>query len=115
MRLKTEIWVSAYLRRLQGAGVSAVIVRRGDAQAGAIYICVNRLDGFVQLYVPAPAAYDGHDNERRWVSYFGEAFAEEREASRYLAREMEMDPDLWIIDVEDKRGRHFLGEAAVDL
>jgi hypothetical protein len=28
-------------------------VRRGDEHAGAIYICLNRLDGTVTLYGPA--------------------------------------------------------------
>ena len=55
MRLKSEIWVRAYLRRCQTQNVPAVVVRRGDEAAGAIFICVDRLDGTVSLYGPAPA------------------------------------------------------------
>ena len=55
MRIKSEIWVRAYLRRCQSEGVPVVIVRRGDEAAGAIFICVDRLDGTVSLYGPAPA------------------------------------------------------------
>ena len=55
MRIKSEIWVRAYLRRCQSEGVPVVIVRRGDEAAGAIFICVDRLDGTVALYGPAPA------------------------------------------------------------
>ena len=61
MRIKSEIWVKAYLRRCQVQGLSAVVVRRGDEHAGAIYICVNRLDGTVKLYGPAPAGLEGGD------------------------------------------------------
>ena len=68
MRVKSEIWVSAYLRRCQAAGVPAVVARRGDEAAGAIFICVDRLDGTVTLYGPAPAGVEGSETERRWVS-----------------------------------------------
>ena len=58
MRIKSEIWVKAYLRSCQGRGVAAVVVRRGDESAGAIYICVNRLDRTVSLYGPASAGLE---------------------------------------------------------
>jgi hypothetical protein len=114
MRVKSEIWVRAYLRRCQAEGVPVVIVQRGDEAAGAIFICIDRLDGTVSLYGPAPAGLTDSETERRWVSCFGSRPAGEAEANLYLARQREFDPDLWIIDVEDKAGRHFLGDAAVE-
>ncbi|HSD92849.1 MAG TPA: DUF1491 family protein [Methyloceanibacter sp.] len=113
MRLKSEIWVKAYLRRCQVENVPAVIVRRGDNAAGAIFICVDRLDGTVDLYGPAPAGFSGSEIERRWVSCLGPEPVAQTEANRYLVRQREFDPDLWIIEIEDKSGRHFLGDAAV--
>ena len=71
MRIKSEIWVRAYLRRCQAEGVPVVIVRRGDEAAGAIFICIDRLDGTVSLYGPAPAGLVESETERRWVSCFG--------------------------------------------
>ena len=50
LRLKSEIWVKAYLRRCAVAGIDAVLLRRGDVDAGAIYIKVSRLDGTADLY-----------------------------------------------------------------
>jgi hypothetical protein len=114
MRVKSEIWVRAYLRRCQTEGVPVAIVRRGDEAAGAIFICVDRLDGTVSLYGPAPAGLSGTETDRRWVSCFGLRPVSEAEASLYLARQREFDPDLWVIEVEDRAGRHFLGEAAVE-
>jgi len=111
MRIKSEIWVKAYLRRCQGEGVSAVVVRRGDEHAGAIYICLNRLDGTVTLYGPAPAGLEGGDVERRWVSCFAGSAITEDEAAVYLSRQVKFDSDIWIVEVEDKAGRHFLGDA----
>jgi hypothetical protein len=111
MRLKSEIWVRAYLRRCQAENVPAVIVRRGDEAAGAIFISVARLDGTVQLYGPAPAGLSGSESDRRWVPCFGSQPVTQAEANCYLTRQREFDPDLWIIEIEDRAGRHFLGDA----
>lgn len=112
MRLKSEIWVRAYLRRCQIENVPAVIVRRGDEAAGAIFISVARLDGTVELYGPAPAGLSGSETDRRWVRCLGPRPVGQAEAKHYLARQREFDPDIWIIEIEDRAGRHFLGEAA---
>jgi hypothetical protein len=114
MRIKSEIWVKAYLRRCQVQGAPAVVVRRGDEHAGAIYICLNRLDGTVTLYGPAPAGIEGGDTERRWVSCFTAKLVPESEATNYLARQVKFDSDIWIVEVEDRAGRHFLGDAVAE-
>ena len=114
MRVRSEIWVRAYLRRCQSEGVPVVIMRRGDEAAGAIFICIDRLDGTVRLYGPAPAGLSASDTERRWVNCFGTRAVEQAEASQYLARQHEFDPDLWIIVIEDRAGRHFLDDLAVE-
>ncbi len=111
MRVKSGIWVSAYLRRCQGEGVPVAVVRRGDESAGAIFICVDRLDGTVILYGPAPAGAEGSETERRWVKCLQPEPASSAHASDYLARQSKFDSDLWIIEIEDRRGRHFLGDA----
>jgi hypothetical protein len=108
MRLRSEIWVSAYLRRRQAEAVPVVIVRRGDSEAGAIFILIDRLDGTVCLYGPAPAGLEDSDTDRRWVRCLDGKAAKPQEVSIYLARQIEFDPDLWIIEVEDRAGRHFL-------
>ena len=113
MRVKSGIWVAAYLRRCQAEGVPAVVVRRGDDAAGAIYICVDRLDGTVAVYGPAPAGLEGSETERRWVSCLKPEPASSAEAASYLARQSRFDSDLWIIEIEDRRGRHFLEADAI--
>jgi hypothetical protein len=108
MRLKSELWVKAYLRRCALEGAAAVLQRRGDRDAGAIYIKVSRLDGTAALYGPAPASLGARDNERRWQPCLASPMGSEAEADGYLARQLTFDPDLWIIVVEDRQGRHFL-------
>ena len=114
MRIKSELWVKAYLRSCQGHGVAAVVVRRGDESAGAIYISVNRLDRTVMLYGPAPAGLEGGDTERRWVRCFAAGIVTEEEAGSYLARQVKFDSDIWIVEIEDRAGRHFLGDAVAE-
>ncbi|MEG6510113.1 DUF1491 family protein [Methyloligella sp. 2.7D] len=108
MRLRSEVWVKAFLRRLQGEGVPAVIVRRGNAEAGAIFICINCLDGTARLFGPAPAGLSVSDTERRFTPLLGGSPKPERDVSEYLMRQAEFDSDIWVVEAEDRAGRSFL-------
>jgi len=110
MRLKSEIWVKAYLRRCAGQGAMGVVLRHGDDDAGAIHIKVLRGDGQASVFQPAPAGFDEVAEDRRWVQSFKGAFVPETEAQRLLDREAEFDSDAWIVEIEDRDGRHFLGD-----
>lgn len=108
MRLKSEIWVKAFLRRCAVADAPAVVVRRGDSDAGVIFVRISRLDGTAELFGPAPSGFAADDGERRWTSIAGPSA--ESDIDTRLERERALDPDLWIIDVEDRAGRHFLDD-----
>ncbi|WP_375463624.1 DUF1491 family protein [uncultured Methylobacterium sp.] len=107
-RLRSDFWVSAHLRRLGVAGISAVQRRRGAAEAGAIFVKVDRLDGSADLYGPAPQALFEADDAggRRFSPILSGGTpldAEER-----LAKELRFDSDLWIVEIDDRAGRHCL-------
>lgn len=108
MRLKAEIWVKAYIRRCAANGAQAVVARHGDDDAGAIFIRVSRLDGTSLLYGPAPAGMDYAATDRQWTSRLSPNGQSDQETDAYLARETRSDPDLWLVEVEDREGRHFL-------
>ena len=112
MRLKSGIWVSAYIRRCQVDGSYAVVRRRGAEEAGAIFIKVNRLDGTGDLYGPAPqSAFDeAHPAERMFSPSLKKQPADDADIEAYLAREIRTDPDVWIVELEDRAGRHFLDQ-----
>lgn len=110
MRLKSEIWVKAYLRRCVTQGAMGVVARHGDDDAGAIFIKIVRPDAMAAVFVPAPAGLDGADFDRRWVACFQGAFVPDAQAETYLQREAGFDGDLWIVEIEDREGRHFLGD-----
>ena len=105
--LKTDFWVSALLRRAQGVGVFAGVTRKGDTDAGAVLVKVATLDGRARLYAPAR---DG-GGERIWLDLSaGTLGDEERAVDAYARKRADGDPDLWVIEIEDKLGRHFLQE-----
>lgn len=109
MRLKSSIWVAAYLRRCQSEGVFGAVRRRGAEEAGAVFIKLALLDGQAMLFAPAPQSnYDeARPLERAFVASPPQRVAEQ-EIEQLLAREIDFDPDVWIVEIEDKAGRHFL-------
>jgi hypothetical protein len=114
MRLPSELWVKAYLRRLSSDGLFAAVAKHGDDDLGAVWVKVNRLDGTAELYGPAPEPLDGARAERQWLRMHKAATILESDAELQLRRAKEFDSDLWIIEIEDRQGRHALDGSIVD-
>lgn len=110
MRLKAEIWVKAYLRRCSVNGAPGFVVRRGDEDAGTILIRINRLDGASALYAPAPAGFGDVFGERRFIARTPEVGVPDGEVDAMIDKAISVDPDVWILEIEDRDGRHFLGD-----
>ncbi|MDE2377032.1 DUF1491 family protein [Bradyrhizobium sp.] len=109
MRLKSSIWVAAYLRRCQTEGVFGAVRRRGAEEAGAVFVKVSLLDGNAALYVPAPQTV--YDDSRPVDRFFMPASSQplpEGTVEERLSKEIRFDPDAWIVETEDRAGRHFL-------
>lgn len=110
MRLRSAIWVAAYVRRCSVEGIPVAVMRRGAEEAGAIFIIVNRLDGTVEVYGPAPqTAFDeAAPAERLWMRALGEGPVPEADATAFIARQHRFDPDIWVVEIEERSGRHLL-------
>lgn len=104
MRLTADIWVSAYLTRLRLAAIPAFVVARGDATAGAVMVKLNTLDGRACCY---QRSFDLMTGDRSWVIL---AQGAEADVDQSIQRQRGYDPDLWVIEVEDRQGRHLLDE-----
>ena len=107
MRLRTDFWVAAHLRRCEVEGASAFLRRRGAAEAGAVIVKLDRLDGRAALYGLAPRS-DARDGDRRFIRLHRETWIDPPDAEARLKREIGFDSDLWIVEVEDRDGRAFL-------
>ena len=104
MRLKSELWVKACLRQCAVAGLSAVVARRGDPDAGIIYVRIDLLDGRVRLFGPAMGSAFDEAGERLWTEISGAGPMTSEDARAYLDRRSAFDPDLWVVDIESRDG-----------
>jgi hypothetical protein len=100
-RLASLVWVDAYRMRQELQGVPVYVVRRGDATAGAVLVKLNTLDGRAQAWQRMTAM----DGTRPWAVL---AEGAEAEVDAAIARQRARDPDLWVLEVEDRHGRHML-------
>ena len=107
-RLRTDFWVAALRRRAEGAGAYVSIARRGAEEAGAIFVVVDRRDGSCDLYGPAPQSVFGEDQPLDRLFYPLLENRSEAEIRSRLEQEVRFDPDLWLIDIEDREGRAFV-------
>tara|TARA_R110002096_G_scaffold14582_2_gene50615 strand:+ start:30703 stop:31035 length:333 start_codon:yes stop_codon:yes gene_type:complete len=102
-RLTTEFWISAYRMRLQLAEIPAFITSKGDATAGAVLVKLNTLNGQAKVF---QRAYDA-DFNRVWTVL---SEGVERDVDQAISNQRGFDPDLWVIEVEDRDGRHLLDD-----
>lgn len=109
MRLRSDIFVSALIRRAEIEGAAAVLRRRGSAEAGAIFVKLDRLDGRAALFGPAPQSEDMPDGvDRLFARVHAQEWLDPVDAEARMKREVIFDPDLWIVEIEDRAGRTFL-------
>jgi hypothetical protein len=103
-RLTARFWVDAYLTRLRLQDIPAYVVAHGDDTGGAVLVKLATLDGRAVLF---QRSFDLMTGDRRWVEL---ATGDEREVDATVTRQRSFDPDLWVVEVEDRQGRHLLDE-----
>jgi hypothetical protein len=105
MLLSTDIWVGALIRRAELGGAFATVARKGDPRAGAVLVkAVDRRANTAKLYSEATRG----DGERFWMQPVRSDFEPDLDA--YAERAARIDPDIWVVEIEDRDGRHFLTE-----
>jgi len=101
--IPAHLWVSALLRRAQLAGAFATIAHRGDADRGDVVVKVTSERGKARLYVPAFNPEGPSEFERL-------AAETEADVDAAIQKRLRADRDLWVIEIEDRDGRHFIVE-----
>ncbi len=103
-RLTSRFWVQAYLTRLRLADIPVFVTAKGDETAGAVLVKLSTLDGRATLF---HRVFDMLADTRAWAVLVD---GEEAEVDAAIARQRGYDPDLWVIEVEDRAGRHLLDQ-----
>ncbi|MAY85931.1 MAG: GTP-binding protein Era [Pseudooceanicola sp.] len=103
-RLTADFWVRAYLARLRLADIPAFVTSRGDATAGAVLVKLNTLDGQATAF---QREFNLMTGARAWAEL---AQGLEADVDAAITRQRSFDPDLWVIEVEDRSGRHLLDQ-----
>ncbi len=105
MLLSSDLWVSALIRRAQIEGAYATVVKKGDARAGSVIVkAYDTSTRTARLFTEA----FGADGDRLWIQPV--TSDSESELDAYIARQRGYDPDLWVVEIEDGQGRHFITE-----
>jgi hypothetical protein len=105
MNIPTDIWVAALIRRANLDGAFAVVSRRGDARAGAVLVRVwNSRAQAMKLFSEALDA----QGRSVWIRPTPSSI--EADITAFVERAIGRDPDIWVVDIEDQQGRHFLVE-----
>jgi hypothetical protein len=105
VQIDTDIWVYALIRRAHQGGAFATVGRKGDSGGGAVLVkLVNRRKGEARLLAEAT----GRDGEPLWMQPI--LSTEEADLDAYIEKAIRIDPDLWVVEIDDPEGRHFLVE-----
>ena len=96
--------MSAQVRLCDRAFIPATVVRRGDPDAGTVLLKINRFEAGVTVYTQASTLERRAGLEPRHRAHAGA----EAEADAYIARQVARDPDLWVLEIEDRKGEYKL-------
>lgn len=110
MRVTSSLWVSALLRRARAEAAFATVLNKGAESAGAIFVITSNMQGQVSLLGPAPQAFFVEESplERQFEWLLQNV--SENEVKERIARERSFDPDIWVVEIEDRDMRSFVEE-----
>jgi hypothetical protein len=101
-RLPSHIWIMAQIRRCNADGITAMVVQKGEAQTGTLLVKINQFEIGCRVL----SQMRDLDGELGWMAAFDGEPVPESEADSYLERAMSRDPDIWVVEIEDREGRN---------
>ncbi|WP_265515668.1 DUF1491 family protein [Nitratireductor luteus] len=103
MRITSDLWVSALVRRVFADGGFAAIRRRGAREAGAIMVLFRKPFGEVDLFIPAPqTSYDDtRPHDRQFMA--AKTALQDADIDQIIERELRFDSDIWVVELETAR------------
>ncbi|MEM0977055.1 MAG: DUF1491 family protein [Pseudomonadota bacterium] len=104
-RLRSDLWVAAYRKHLEILNIPCMVVAKGQASSGAVMVKLNTLDGKATALQRSVQP----DGTSGWMVV---SEGDERDVDHSISKQLNFDPDLWVLEVEDKAGRHLLDDPA---
>ncbi|MEK7801044.1 MAG: DUF1491 family protein [Pseudomonadota bacterium] len=101
-RLPTALWVDAHLRQLNSLGQGHYIIHKGAYASGMVLVKVRLLSDFCRVLAQIRTL----DGDLGWMNAQSDEQVAESDADAYIRRAVERDPDLWVIEVEDRNGQN---------
>jgi hypothetical protein len=105
-RLRTDFWLKAHIRQSMAAGIPMIVARKGDPSAGSVLIKLNQFEAGCTVLSQTRDA----DGNRAWLRATGPEPVPEPDADAFIERQLRYDSDLWVVEIEDRLGRHPLTE-----
>ncbi len=100
--LKAEIWIKAQIRICDVNFLPAAITRRGDSDAGAVLLKLNRHESGVEVLTQVRDP----EGRRAWMRGTGETPVSEDVADAYIQKQAQYDPDIWVLEIEDPKNKY---------
>ena len=103
-RIPTELWIKAHVKHCTTKGIPIFVIRRGDPHSGTVILKLNQLEAGNQVF----SQIRDENGNLGWLPQIDGRLMSENEANTLLERQIQRDPDLWIIEIEDRKGRHWV-------
>ena len=101
-RLPAELWIKAHIRRCIADGIPATVVHRGEKNSGMLILKLNQLDAGVKVL----SQTRDMEGAIAWMPALGGELVPEADADAYIERAVKRDPDVWVVEIEDRDGNH---------
>lgn len=107
VRLTADLWVHAHISVLRARNIPAYVIKRGDTTSGAVLVRINLLNGYSSLYEQA----HNLDGVQGWRTIYTNQ--EDNTVDTMITKQLSYDPDMWVLEIEDKQGRHCFVEPVI--
>jgi hypothetical protein len=108
-RLTASVEAASLVRRAQADGDFAAVLRKGDADRGALLIVVRSRGRYVACLERALSP----NGRYRWASVGPTEAATDEELADFLARRVRFDEDLWLIELDIAQPERFIAETTL--
>ena len=101
MSIKSDLLVLAFIKNSRKKFLDSYLIKSGDATSGEIFLKLSKLNGLAKIYT-----FRKHKKKNNWEIYGLDKWEQEEVIKNKLDKISSIDPDVWIIELEDERGNY---------